>query len=79
MLECSPTNISVETLIDKIESIPTVRRVEEARLWSICEGKSVFAGKIVVENHSNHLLHQIKKTLKKQGIFHTYIEMEIEN
>lgn len=83
LMEGAPKNISIETVVEKIKSVPGVINIHDLHVWSITSGHNALSCHAVVDgnltiNDTQKILNEIEHELLHVGIHHVTIQMENE-
>jgi cobalt-zinc-cadmium efflux system protein len=80
-LQAVPDNVSLDTIVNEIESIPRVRAVHHAHIWSLDGEHNVFTAHLELDCQPTTeayiaLKETIRYVVERHGLYHSTIEIE---
>ena len=80
LLEAAPAHIPLDTVRQRIESIPGVESTHDLHVWTVTSGMVAMSVHAVVRDADNHqvVLEQAHDLLLEMGIQHSTIQLECE-
>ena len=80
-LQAVPDNVSLDTIVNEIESMPRVRAVHHAHIWSLDGEHNVFTAHLELDCQPTTeayiaLKETIRDVVERHGLYHSTIEIE---
>lgn len=84
LMEGTPTDVSIDHVVDTIKSINGVNGLHDLHVWSITSGQHAMSAHVVVNEEitmadSQNLLRRIEDEMENQGINHVTVQFETDN
>jgi len=80
LLESAPAHIALDSVRERLESIPGVESIHDLHVWTVTSGMVAMSAHAIVRNSGNHqeVLEQAHDRLQSMGIHHVTIQLECE-